>query len=114
MLPEGSIAARACRYVGLNDETPLRLAATHLLTVAQIANLKAAIDDSEVVPLGESFSCPADDGSVDSVTFVYPTGLDVRVIYDHNGCRFLHNGVRDAFAAQGVAGELDRMLATPH
>jgi hypothetical protein len=91
------------------------LAASHLLTPAQVSALMAAINNSKIVPPGEAFSCPADDGSVDSITFLYPTGPNVHVIHDNTGCRFLHNGVIDAFTDNGVPGQLDKLfrISTP-
>ena len=112
MLPGGSVGARACRYSGLNDKPPINVVASQLLTPTQITALTAAIEESKIVPPGEEFSCAGDDGSVDAISFTYPTGPIVRIIRQNGGCQFLENGVIAAFTDGAVTNQLNVIFST--
>lgn len=113
MVPGRPAGGRACRYYGLNDKKPLHLATSALLTAAQAATLAAAINVGHLIPPGTEGTCPADEGSVDTLTFVYHTGPDVGITLRLTGCQFVTNGiVASRFPSAEVTGQLTKLLGT--
>ncbi len=110
LVPGRPAGGRACRYYGLNDKNPLHLATSALLTPAQAATLAEGINVGSIAP-GKEGTCPADEGSVDTLTFVYHTGPGVGITIRLTGCQFVSNGiVSSEYPSAEVTGQLSKLL----
>ena len=97
LVPPGPTFLTVCRYAGLNQAvTAGTLVQSHVLTGSQLPAFVTYIDQPtwQVIPKGAVYSCPASQGRVDLLQFVYPSGPGVKVSVDIDGCRFVSNGSR--------------------
>ncbi|TMK81532.1 MAG: hypothetical protein E6G47_03125 [Actinobacteria bacterium] len=71
--------------------------------------LRALLNGLPVVPEGQVFSCPFDNGSQIVLRFTYPDGRHVIVAINLTGCQFARNGLvkaRTTVQAQAVLSRL--------
>ncbi|HVV17809.1 MAG TPA: hypothetical protein VHF06_00130 [Pseudonocardiaceae bacterium] len=113
LVPSGADNAMACRYEGLNDPHPHRLATSVRLTPAQIRRLTASLNTAQVAPKGRAISCPADFGTYDVVAFGYVNRGPVDVLVSTSGCRGARNGTRTTTFAQTAVDQLGTVVGTP-
>jgi hypothetical protein len=83
-----------CRYAGLNQKaTPGVLERSHVVAGRALARFVDFADRHwQVIPPNSVYFCPASQGSVDILRFVYSTGPQVAVSIDITGCEFASNG----------------------
>jgi hypothetical protein len=101
LVPAGPTFMTVCRYSGLNQKVPegslersLVVSGTTLSGFVTYADLKTW----QVVRPGTAFGCPMSEGLVDALLFVYPSGPDVTVTVDIDGCPLATNGSRTVWA----------------
>ncbi|MGA2036038.1 MAG: hypothetical protein ABSH04_00395 [Acidimicrobiales bacterium] len=99
VVPPGPTFLTVCRYAGLNQEVEAgTLEQSHVVTGAELAAFVTYVDEPtwQVVLPGtaQEYSCPASEGLVDLLRFVYASGPGVTVSVDLDGCTFVSNGSR--------------------
>ncbi len=66
-------------------------------------------------PPGKVGTCPADDGSVETLTFLYGTGPDVQVSYNLTGCQFVTKDVLTSkFPSAELKNQSSNVLTAQH
>jgi hypothetical protein len=101
LVPAGPSFMTICRYSGLNQKVPegslersVVVSGTTLSGFVTYADLKTW----QVVRPGTSFGCPMSEGLVDELLFVYPSGPEVTVNVDIDGCPLATNGPHTVWA----------------
>jgi hypothetical protein len=102
LVPPGPTLLTVCRYAGLNQAvTAGTMVQSHVVTGSQLPAFVTYIDQPTwpVIPTGAVYHCPASQGRVDLLQFVYPSGPGVDVSVDIDGCSFVSNGPRTVSGA---------------
>ncbi len=120
LVPTGPVALRLCRYSGFNDQLPLALARSRIVTQkVLVAQLAQELDTLPPFPTRHPFHCPSDDGSQIVALFAYASSQHVTVAVDRTGCNRvtngdlvrIANGYQDTPVAQHLNTELWRLTA---
>lgn len=99
-----------CRYEGLNDPHPNRLARSADAGIEQAAYLAKNLNLGK--PLSGTFSCPNDDGTAALLVFGFPDGHRSAVRVALHGCRTATNGKRIVEYPQGVSAQVRALAGT--
>ena len=100
--PQG-VAARLCRYHGLNASSRLGLAHTRLITdISLVRSLARQLNS--LPPTRGTYSCPMDDGSEILLVFGYVARSPERVTVGVLGCKAVTNGHTGTLAGVSPAG----------
>lgn len=86
-----------CRYAGGNQAVKVgTLERTHVVSGQQLTEFVSYVDKPtwQVITEPAVYNCPLDQGSLDVVRFVYPSGPVVTVTVNLGGCSFVTNGSR--------------------
>jgi hypothetical protein len=92
LAPPGPTAIRLCRYSGLNDAHPLRLARSVSVRRPRLEQL--LVSEFGRLPrfAPGAIACPMDDGSQIVALLSYPGGRSVSVSVGLSGCTRVTNG----------------------
>lgn len=100
-----------CRYEGLNDPHPHRLARAVDAGVEQAAYLAKNLDLGKPMT-GGTVNCPNDDGTAALLVFGFPDGHRSAVTVSLTGCRTATNGKRTVMYPKGVSAEVRALAGT--
>jgi hypothetical protein len=101
LVPKGPAYMTVCRYAGLNQRIRAGiLERSRVVTGRALARFVDFVDQRwEVIARNSIYSCPDDQGSVDILRFVYPTGPQVALSVDISGCTFASNGIETVWGS---------------
>lgn len=99
-----------CRYEGLNDPHPHRLARSADAGIEQAAYLAKNLNLGK--PMSGTINCPNDDGSAALLVFGFPDGHRSAVRVGLNGCQIATNGERTVRYPSGVAAQVRALAGT--
>ena len=86
-----------CRYAGGNQAVKTgTLERTRMVRGQQLTAFVSYVNKPtwQVITEPALYNCPVDQGSLDVLRFVYPSGPGVSVTVDLGGCSFVTNGSR--------------------
>lgn len=112
LVPGEPLEAVVCRYAGLSEPIPPRqLVSSAPLKGSDLAAFVQALNSARRVPQESGgFSCPNDTGGRAIVEFVYLDGSRLRISVERSGCRWMSNGMFEAFNVPQVANEITRLV----
>jgi hypothetical protein len=99
-----------CRYEGLNDPHPHRLARAVDAGLEQAAYLAKNLDLGK--PMSGTVNCPNDDGTAALLVFGFADGHRSAVTVSLTGCRTATNGKRTVVYPKGVSAEVRALAGT--
>lgn len=96
LVPAGPVYLTVCRYAGLDSSVPAgSLENEATFSARTVSDFVRYVDGPSFKPVSSStYFCPMSEGQVDLLRFVYPTGPQVVLSVDTDGCEFVSNGSR--------------------
>jgi hypothetical protein len=95
LVPSGPSYLTICRYAGFNQKVKAgTLERSRVVTGSALAAFVKYLDKPtwQRIEPGKTFFCPMSIGLIDLLQFVYPSGSQVVLSVDVDGCEFVSNG----------------------